>query len=400
MRIRIKPSNHISSRVFSLYNKKSREGNISMKKLQGDTFYMRQALELAKLGCGYVTPNPMVGAVIVKNKKIIGQGYHKKCGNFHAERYALTSCTESAAGATLYVTLEPCCHYGRTPPCTEAIIEHGISRVVVGSADPNPLVKGRGVKILKENGIEVVEGVLQSECDLLNEVFFHFIKTKSPYVVMKYAMTMDGKIATRTGESKWITGEEAREHVQKNRHKYRAIMVGIGTVLADDPLLTCRLPNSKSPIRIICDTSLRMPLSSKLVQTANEIPTIIATCNTDERAHENFLARGCEIIILPEKKGHVDIVRLMEILGARQIDSILLEGGGDLNWSCMENGIVNKVQTYIAPKLFGGVHARTPIGGAGVAHPSECCQLVNQKIQTIGDDILIESEVKKCLQES
>ncbi len=370
------------------------------KVITDDTYYMRQALELAKLGCGYVAPNPMVGAVIVKDNKIIGQGYHRKYGDFHAERNALAECAESANGATLYVTLEPCCHYGRTPPCTEAIIEHAIRKVVIGSADPNPLVAGKGVQILKEHGIEVVEGVLQAECDLLNEVFFHYITTRTPFVVMKYAMTMDGKIATRTGESKWITGEAAREHVQKDRHRYTAIMAGIGTVLADDPLFTCRLPNGKSPVRIICDTVLRMPLNAKLVETANEVVTIIATCNTDKTEHEKYLERGCDIIVLPKKKGHVDISRLMELLGERQIDSILLEGGANLNWSCLENGIVNKVQTYIAPKLFGGVDAKTPIEGVGIAHPSDCYHLVNQKIQVIGDDIRIESEVEKCLRES
>ena len=365
-----------------------------------DTFYMRQSLELAKLGCGYVAPNPMVGAVIVKDNKIIGQGYHRKYGDLHAERNALAECAESAIGATLYVTLEPCCHYGRTPPCTEAIIEHGIRKVVVGSADPNPLVAGKGVRILREHGIEVVEGVLKKECDLLNEVFFHYITTQTPYVVMKYAMTMDGKIATRTGESKWITGEAAREHVQKDRHRYTAIMAGIGTVLADDPLFTCRLPNRKSPIRIICDTALRMPLHAKIVQTANEVQTILATCNTDKKDQEKYLERGCEVIVLPKQKGHVNISILMKILGERHIDSILLEGGANLNWSCLENGIVNKVQTYIAPKLFGGVEAKTPIGGAGITHPSDCYQLINKKIQIIGDDILIESEVEKCLRES
>lgn len=377
-----------------------KEKYTQQKVTTNDTFYMRQALELAKLGCGYVAPNPMVGAVIVKDNRIIGQGYHKKCGDLHAERNAIADCEESTNGATLYVTLEPCCHYGRTPPCTEAIIEHGICKVVVGSADPNPLVAGKGVQILREHGIEVVEGVLQTECDLLNEVFFHYITTQTPYVVMKYAMTMDGKIATRTGESKWISGEAARERVHRDRHKYTAIMAGIGTVLADDPLFTCRLPNGKSPIRIICDTTLRMPLHAKLVQTANEVRTIIATCNTDQTEHAKYLEKGCEIIVLPKKKGYVDTSTLMKILGENRIDSILLEGGANLNWSCLENGIVNKVQTYIAPKLFGGVDAKTPIGGTGITHPSDSYQLVNQKIQIIGDDILIESEVERCLRES
>ena len=226
-----------------------------------DTEYMKIALELAKKGCGFVNPNPMVGAVIVKGDEMIGMGYHEKYGNLHAERNAILSCKKSPKGATLYVTLEPCCHYGKTPPCTEAIIESGISKVVIGSSDPNPLVQGQGVNILRNNGIKVIENVLKEECDEINKAFFHYIKTKTPYVVMKYAMTIDGKIATYTGKSKWVTGEEARQNVHKDRHKYSAIMVGVGTVLADNPMLNCRIEECKNPIRIICDTNLRTPIN-------------------------------------------------------------------------------------------------------------------------------------------
>ena len=243
-----------------------------------DDTYIRLALEYAQKGCGWVNPNPMVGAVVVKDDHVIGMGYHQRYGESRTERNALASCTESPQNATLYVTLEPCCHYGKTSPCTEAILKSGIRRVVVGTVDRNPLVAGKGIQILRRHGIEVTEGVLREACTKLNEVFFHFIQTKTPFVLMKYAMTMDGKIATHSGKSKWITGETARRRVQEDRHRYSSIMVGIGTILADDPLLTCHLSDSKNPIRIICDSRLRTPLNARVVRTAGDDPTIFVTC--------------------------------------------------------------------------------------------------------------------------
>jgi len=240
-----------------------------------DAEYMGRAIELARLATGFTNPNPLVGAVIVKDGRIIGEGYHKKCGELHAERNAIASLCESAKGATIYVTLEPCCHHGKTPPCTEAIIENEISRVVIGSRDPNPLVAGKGAKILREHGIEVIEDFMRDECNELNPVFFHYITKKTPFVTLKYAMTADGKIATKTGASKWITGEKAREEVQHMRHAHMAIMAGIGTVLADDPMLNVRVEGLKSPVRIICDSRLRIPTNSKIVSTAKEYPTIV-----------------------------------------------------------------------------------------------------------------------------
>ena len=216
-----------------------------------DKSYMERAIALAKKGIGFTSPNPMVGAVIVKDGRVIGEGYHEHCGELHAERNAIASLTESAEAATMYVTLEPCCHHGKTPPCTEAIIEQKIGKVVIGSRDPNPQVAGKGVGQLREAGIEVVEDFLREECDAINPIFFHYITTKRPFVAMKYAMTMDGKIATQIGESKWITGETAREHVHTLRHAYKGIMAGIGTVLKDDPMLNCRMPGGVNPIRII-----------------------------------------------------------------------------------------------------------------------------------------------------
>lgn len=363
--------------------------------MEQDRQYMKMALELAQKGMGFTAPNPMVGAVIVKNGRIIGQGYHRKYGGLHAEREALAACTEEPKGASIYVTLEPCCHYGKQPPCVNAILEAGIRRVIIGSSDPNPLVAGKGIRILKDHGIEVTENILKEECDKLNEAFFYYIQNKKPYVVMKYAMTMDGKIAAYTGESKWVTGEAARIHVQEQRLKYTGIMVGVGTVLADDPMLTCRLENSRNPVRIICDSHLRTPLTSKIVRTAETIPTILASSSKDQQKIKNYEELGCQVLYVPEKNGHIDLNRLMELLGAAKIDSILLEGGGSLNWSALESGIVQKVQTYIAPKLFGGEEAKTPVEGKGFPDPASAVLLKNSEIIRLGDDFLIESEVKR-----
>lgn len=358
-----------------------------------DLDYMRLALELAQRGRGWTSPNPMVGAVIVKDGRIIGQGYHARYGELHAERSALASCTESPEGAAMYVTLEPCCHHGKQPPCTDAILEAGITRVVTGSDDPNPLVAGKGIEILRRHGVRVETGILKQECDALNQVFFHFIRTGRPYVVMKYAMTMDGKIATYTGKSQWITGEEARLRVHRDRHRYSAIMAGVGTVLADDPLLTCRMEGGKNPVRVICDTHLRTPLGSKLVATAREVPTILATACTDEARRAPYASAGCRVLVLPEQGGHVDLRVLMERLGSESIDSVLLEGGGTLNWSALESGVVQKVQAYIAPKLFGGAAAKSPVGGLGVEAPDRAIRLKNSTVIPVGEDFLIESEV-------
>ena len=236
---------------------------------------MRMALELAKQGEGWVSPNPMVGCVVVKNGKVIARGYHEKYGGFHAERNALLHCEEETEGAELYVTLEPCCHQGKTPPCTDIIIEKKIGKVFVGSLDINPKVAGKGVNILREHGIQVEVGILEEECRKLNEAFFYYMEQKLPFVAMKYAMTLDGKIACETGDSKWVTGEEARNYVQRLRSRYRGIMAGIGTVLADDPLLNCRMEGGRNPVRILCDARLRIPLDSRIVQTAGEYETIL-----------------------------------------------------------------------------------------------------------------------------
>ena len=359
-----------------------------------DADYMRRAIELAAQGEGWVNPNPMVGAVIVKNGKIIGEGYHARCGQLHAERNAIAALTESAEGATLYVTLEPCCHYGKTPPCTEAILEQKIARVVIGSRDPNPKVAGKGARLLREAGVKVEEDFLREECDRLNPVFFHYITTKTPYVVMKYAMTADGKIATKTGASKWITGEAARNRVQLLRHRYMGIMAGIGTVLADDPMLNVRVEGKKSPVRIICDSRLRILPDSNICRTAKQYRTIIACAVEEKQRIEQLKSLGAEVAVLPDPRGRVDLKELMRYLGAQGIDSILLEGGGMLNDSALRAGIVKEVKVFVAPKLFGGSTAKTPVTGGGVLRPDQAVRLRLKGIEPIGDDLILDYQIE------
>ncbi len=376
-----------------------------------DAVFMRRAIELARRGIGAVNPNPLVGAVIVKDGRILSEGWHERYGGLHAERNAIAHFLEGhdregLRGSTLYVTLEPCCHYGKTPPCTDAIIESGIARVVIGSDDPNPLVAGRGIECLKKAGIAVTRGFLRDECDALNFIFFHYITTKTPYVTLKYAMTMDGKIATSTGKSRWITGPAARQRVHEDRNRYMAVMVGVGTVIADDPELSCRLPDMggenavrRNPIRIICDTHLRMPPDCRIVNTARDIKTIIATSRADDAARGRYTEKGAEVMVLPEKDGRVDLSELMMRLGGRGIDSVMLEGGGTLGCSALKSGIVSRVQAYIAPKIFGGKDARTPVEGAGIDEPDDCVKLRGTTVERIGGDFLLESEVVYCSRE-
>lgn len=374
--------------------KPSRRAAVKAEKNREDRIYMKRALLLAEKGMGRTAPNPMVGAVIVKNGKIIGEGYHRKAGGPHAEREALAACGESPEGATLYVNLEPCCHRGKTPPCTEAILESGIGRVVTGSEDPNPSVNGGGVRLLKEAGIPVTEGVLREACDRLNEPFFYYIQTGRPYVVMKYAMTLDGKTAAASGESRWITGEPARRQVHRDRGRYTAIMIGVGTLLADDPELTCRIPGGRNPVRIICDTNLRTPVSSRIVRTASAVPTIIATSCRDRNRWEPYQNSGCEILEVPlGEDGRPDLGILMDLLGKQGVDSVLLEGGSALNWAAARAGIVRKVQAYIAPRIFGG-NRSSPVGGPGVWMPDQGFRLTRTEIRKLGEDLLLEYQWK------
>ena len=351
--------------------------------------YMQRALELAKTAMGHTSPNPMVGCVVVKGGRIVAEGCHEKYGAFHAERNALTKCREDVEGADLYVTLEPCCHQGKTPPCTDIIIEKKIGRVFVGAMDPNPKVAGNGVRLLREKGIQVETGILEKECLELNEIFFYFIRTRMPFVAMKYAMTLDGKIAAYTGDSKWVTGEAAREHVHALRNKYSAIMVGVDTVLADDPVLNCRIPKGTDPVRIICDTHLRIPEESQIVTSASKIRTIVAYAGDGkEEKKEKLLSTGVELIRCGDGN-QVDLELLFQKLGEMQIDSVLVEGGGTLHGSLLLTGLVNRVYAYVAPKLIGGREAKSPVEGTGFARMREAEVLEKIEIISFGEDICI-----------
>ena len=369
---------------------------------------MQRAIALAKKGAGFVNPNPMVGCVVVKDNEIIAEGYHEYYGGLHAERNALTHTTADCKGATLYVTLEPCCHHGKTPPCTDIIIEKGIKKVVVGLLDPNPLVSGKGISILQNAGIEVVTGVEVDKIKELNKVFLKYIKTKRPYVILKTAMTLDGKIASYTGDSKWITNDKSRQLVHKLRSEMMGIVAGIGTVKADNPMLNCRLEGQQTtdnrqqsvrqPIRIIVDTKASISLDSNIVKTANEYRTILAvgqqtTDNSQQSKINELESFNVEILQCEEKDGRVDINDLMIKLGEKGIDSLLLEGGSCLNAAFLEAGCVDEVYAFIAPKIIGGEHSKSPIGGKGIELMKDAITFDKVEIEQIENDILIKCRV-------
>lgn len=368
--------------------------------------FMKKAIELSKLGAGYTYPNPLVGAVIVKDNKIIGQGYHERFGGAHAEVNALKNATEDVTGATMYVTLEPCSHYGKTPPCANTIVKSGIKEVIIGMRDPNELVAGRGINILKENGIKVTVGVFEEEIKKINEIFIKYITTKKPFCILKTAMTLDGKIATVTGDSKWISNELSRKYVHEIRHRVAGIMVGIGTVLKDDPSLTTRLKEKtgRDATRIIVDSKGRIPLNSKVLNLDSKEKTVIATTKlADKQKIKEIKKKGAEVIITPIKNGKVDLKFLVSELGKMNIDSILLEGGGTLNYSALNEGIVDKVISFISPKIIGGQDAKTPVAGEGIEKISDAVILHDIEVSNFQEDVVIEGYVKKenkvCSQE-
>lgn len=359
---------------------------------------MQHALELAELGAGFVQPNPLVGAVIVKDGRIISEGYHHLYGGSHAEIDAFNNAKEDVAGATMYVTLEPCSHFGKTPPCSHAIVKMGIKRVVVSILDPNPLVAGKGIEYLQNAGIEVECGVLEDEAKKQNEVFLKYITKKKPFVIMKSAMTLDGKIASNTLSSKWVTGKTAREYVHELRHRVSGIMVGIGTVLADDPSLTTRRNHGvgRDPIRIIVDSHARIPETAKLLNQNSDAQTIIAVTEmADAEKLKRLEALGAIIIRVPSKDQRVDLKALMTELGKREIDSILLEGGSELNFAALEADLVDKILIFIANKIIGGNSAKTPVGGLGISEMSDAIPLDFSSVRKLGDDLLIEAYIRK-----
>ena len=353
-------------------------------------------MALAQQGEGAVNPNPLVGALVVRNHEVVAQGYHARYGDLHAERNAFRDADSrggDCVGTTMYVTLEPCCHHGKQPPCTEAIIEHKISRVVVGLLDPNPLVAGKGIRQLEEAGIEVEvidqASDLAQEMKLQNRVFLRYITEKRPWVVAKYAMTLDGKICTRTGDSQWISGPESRARVHRLRKQLTAILCGIGTVLADDPMLNTRIvdePEARNPIRIVLDRQLRIPLESQLVRTAGQIETIVVHATP-------ALGQTEKITQLKRQSVKVwccdTLEELMRKCGEERIDSILVEGGGTINEAFLQAGLIDEVYAFVAPKIIGGTDAKTPVEGLGFEKLSEALLLNNIKVEMCGSDVLI-----------
>lgn len=364
-----------------------------------DEACMDRAIEVANRGIGWVNPNPLVGAVLVKGGRILAEGWHACYGGLHAERNALNNCREDPAGATLYVTLEPCCHYGKTPPCTEALIGCRIARVVIGMQDPNPLVAGKGIELLKSAGMEVVCGIREEVIREQNRVFLKYIGTHRPWVVMKTAMTLDGKIAAFTGDSRWVTGEAARHLVHQMRGRYVAVLVGSGTVKADDPLLNCRLEGKvRQPVRIVVDSKAGIALESRLVKTALQQRTVVA--HLPSASPENLAAlrlRGVKTLECREREGKVDIGDLLAQLGRSGVDSVLLEGGGGLNEVFLREGQVDEVYAFIAPKIIGGKEAKTPVEGKGFPCMSDAIALKEVSCEKIGEDILVKGKV--CLRE-
>ena len=360
-----------------------------------DIKFMKRAIDLAKKGYGLVNPNPLVGAVIVKNAKIIGEGYHEYFGGPHAEINALKN-IKSAKGTTLYVTLEPCNHFGKTPPCTDRIINEGFSRVVIGIRDPNPVVKGKGIETLRKEGILAEPGLLKKEITKLNEVYIKYITTGLPFCVMKTAMTLDGKISTVSGDSKWISNEKSRQFVHELRHRYSAIMVGVNTIIKDNPELTDRSehPTRKNPIRIVVDSKGRTPANAK-VFNVDKAKTIFAVTPGASHKFINLVhQKGAETIVCPEKNNKVDLTFLIKKLGEKGIDSILIEGGSALNFSAIEEGIVDKVYSFISPKIVGGASAKSPVGGNGFDTLNQAVNLSIESITRYDEDIMVEAYIK------
>lgn len=363
-------------------------------RLLTDKIFMREALRIAKNAEGRTSPNPLVGCVIVKDGKIIAEGWHRQAGTPHAEVHALNMAGELARGATLYVTLEPCSHFGRTPPCANKIVDAGISRVVAAMSDPNPKVAGRGFEILKSAGIQVDVGILETEAHELNEVFIKWITSKLPFVTMKFACSLDGKIATSSGESQWISGIESRRFTHHLRDINDAILIGVGTVLADNPSLTTRLVEGKNPVRVIVDSKARTPLDSKVVTDKTARTIIAVTTKAPQEKISALKACGVEVITAGDEL--VDLKILMQALAEREITSVLVEGGGTIHFAMLKAGLVDKVLAFVAPKLIGGVNALTAVEGVGFEKLSDVVELKNFMASTIGEDILLSGYVKEA----
>jgi diaminohydroxyphosphoribosylaminopyrimidine deaminase/5-amino-6-(5-phosphoribosylamino)uracil reductase len=351
--------------------------------------WMARALELAERGRGHVEPNPLVGAVLVRDGRPDGEGWHQRYGGPHAEVHALAAAGEDARGATLYVTLEPCCHHGQTPPCTDAVIRAGIARVVAAMADPFPAVAGKGAGQLRAAGVEVEFGPGAAAARRLNAPYLKLLAASRPYVHAKWAMTLDGKIATRSGDSKWVSNEASRRRVHELRGRMDAILVGVGTVLADDPQLTARPPGPRTAARVVLDSHGRLPLTSALVRTAREVPTVVATAAAPPAQVAELHAAGCEVLTLPATDGRPTVDALLVELGRRRMTNVLVEGGAAVLGSFLDAGAIDEVHVFLAPLLAGGAAALTPIGGRGVEKIAQALTLVECRTDMINGDVYV-----------
>ena len=363
------------------------------RQLPNPDWYMRRALRLAARAQGRTAPNPMVGSVVVANGDIVGEGYHRRAGEPHAEVNALRAAGHRSRGGTLYVTLEPCCHHGRTPPCTDAILAAGVRRVVAAMQDPFPKVSGGGFAILRQAGIDVQSGVLEAEARALNRAYLKVVETGLPWVTLKMAMTLDGKIATRTGDSRWITGEPARRYVHRLRDRHDAVLIGIGTARADDPLLTARVRGARNPVRVVVDTRAELPRDSMLAATARETPTWIVTAAGHAAA--DLAEKGVEVLQTPTVGTRIDLEAALRELVRRNLHSVLCEGGAELSAALLEQGLVDEVLWFIAPKLVGGRKAPGPVGGEGAEKMAGALELADVRYQRIGSDLLIRGYINK-----
>jgi diaminohydroxyphosphoribosylaminopyrimidine deaminase / 5-amino-6-(5-phosphoribosylamino)uracil reductase len=355
-----------------------------------DHYFMKMALDLAASAKGRTNPNPIVGAILVKDGVIVGSGLHRKAGEPHAEVHAFRMAGEHAEGATLYVTLEPCSHFGKTPPCANLVKESKVARVVVAMQDPNPQVAGRGIGLLREAGIVVEVGVLEKEARMLNERFVHNMVKRTPFVISKVAMTLDGKIAAYNGHSKWITGEESRHNVHLLRNEVDAILVGIGTVLADDPMLTTRLESGgKNPIRVVLDSDLKTPLEAKIIDTSEAKTWIVAKEGVNQEKAKVLEEKGIEIINVPQTESGLDLSVLLNNLYEKGITDLLVEGGSEINGSFLRAGLINKFSIYVAPKILGGRDSLTPFTGDNAESMDEALEVIIHSVENVGEDILI-----------
>lgn len=356
--------------------------------MNADVSFMRLALRLGRKGLGRTSPNPPVGAVVVAHSVVVGRGYHRQAGGPHAEVEALYDAGRRAAGGTLYVTLEPCNHHGRTPPCTEAILAAGIRRVLVGVRDPNPHVRGKGAARLRRRGIEVEIGVEAEACSELIAAFAKHSRTGRPYVTLKLAASLDGRIATQTGASRWITGEKARRTVHRWRNEVDAIMVGAETVRADDPALTSRVRGGRDPLRVIVDGRLRIPLGARVLTNEAGSGTLVATVARKARMIKSLRQRGVEVLVLPGRDGRLSLRRLLRELGRRGVMSVLLEGGANLAAAALRERVVDRFYCFLAPKLIGA-DGRPMVGSLGVLDPSRALPVHDLRVSRLGDDLLV-----------